>query len=229
MSRPDPRLRPVEDNTLRAQVARQILGMVAGGHYQPGEKLTEQALSDQLQVSRAPLREAIRELVDQGILISRPYRGLRVRPVSSRDLEELYSMRTALEQFAFRLSWSRRDAAALADLRRRYDALIAVQTSGDRARTIECELTFHSWVYELSGHALLLSHWQRLIPLVQIYMSLHHRTHGSHGQFRHMTTEYLQRACDDDLPAMLDHIAEHMKQGLSSVLAALDGAGGTTG
>lgn len=226
MRNTDTALKPVEDRTLRAQVAAQILAMVTGGHYQPGEKLTENALAGQLQVSRAPLREALRELVDRGILTSQPYKGLRVRPVSAADLDELYSMRTALEQFAFRLAWGKRDAAALADLRTRYDDLIEVQPTGNQAATIDRELSFHSWVYELSGHSLLLSHWRRLTPLVQIYMSLHHRTHGSHGEFRHMTAEYLKTARGNDLDAMLEHIAVHMKQGLSSVLTALRRGGG---
>lgn len=217
----EPVLRPVEDRTLRAQVTRQILGMVTGGHYAPGEKLTESALAEQLQVSRAPLREALRELVDRGILVSQPYRGLHVRPVSAADLEELYSMRIALEQFAMRLVWPRRDAAMLADLDRRYRALFAMQETGQKADTIERELAFHAWVYEHARHALLLDHWQRLVPLVQIYMSLHFRTHGSHGEFRHMTTEYLEMAGGTSLDAMQDHIERHMRQGLTAVLAAL--------
>ena len=221
MTRPEPILGPVEDHTLRAQVARRILEMVTGGHYLPGERLTETALAGQLQVSRAPLREAIRELADQGILVNRPYRDLRVRPVSAKDLEELYSLRTALEQFAFRLAWPKRSVEALRDLGRRHDALFEVQRRDDPAAANERELDFHTWVYELSGHGILLSHWRRLAPLVQIYMSLHHRTHGAHGQFRHMTTEYRRLAGADSLDAMCEHIFLHMKQGLASVMAAL--------
>ena len=221
MTRPGPILKPVEDYTLRAQVTRRILEMVTSGHYLPGERLTETSLAEQLQVSRAPLREAIRELADQGILVNRPYRDLRVRPVSAQDLEELYSLRTALEQFAFRLAWSMRSPEALRGLEERYGALIEALERGDPATANERELAFHSWVYELTGHDLLLSHWRRLAPLVQIYMSLHHRTHGAHGQFRHMSTEYLRLAGGDSLDAMCEHIFLHMKQGLTSVMAAL--------
>lgn len=215
------KLRPVEDGTLRAQVARQLHGMVTGGHFAPGERLTENALAAQLKVSRAPLREAVRELVDTGILVSRPYKGLFVRTVSLTDLQEIYSMRTALEQFAFKLAWDKRTPEALNDLRSRYDRIVAVQKQGDQAAAIECETRFHSWVYELTGHALLMSHWNRLIPLVQIYLSLHHRMHGSHGEFRHMTGEYLRIASGDSLDEMLAHIKEHMRQGLAAVIEAV--------
>ncbi|MDH3661734.1 MAG: GntR family transcriptional regulator [Alphaproteobacteria bacterium] len=212
------RLRPVKDGTLRAQIAEQLNAMVTSGRYAPGERLTEQALAAELGVSRAPLREAIRDLVDRGVLISQPYRGLFVRPVGVTDIRELYSMRIAFEQFAFKLAWEKRSPEALDDLRQRYRALIAVQTKGDQATTIAHETRFHSWVYELAGHALLMSHWERLIPLVQIYMSLHHKRHGSHGQFRHMTTRYLEIASGDRLDDMLDHIEDHMKQGLDAVI-----------
>ena len=215
------KLQPVEDGTLRAQIARQLHAMVTGGHFSPGERLTEQALAAQLGVSRAPLREAVRELVDSGILISQPYRGLFVRAVSRTDLQEIYSMRTALEQFAFKLAWKRRRPEALADLQARYDAIVAAQSGGDQAAAIDCETNFHSWVYELSGHSLLMSHWRRLVPLVQIYLSLHHRRHGAHGEFRNMTLEYLEVASGRSLERMLKHIEAHMKQGLEAVLEAV--------
>ena len=214
-------LTPVEDRTLRAQVSRQIMDMVTGGHFTPGQKLTETDLANRLRVSRAPLREAIRELVNDGVLMSQPYKGLQVRPISRKDVEELYSMRTALEKFAFSLAWPHRNKEALSDLKQRHDALLKIQKSGDQARTIEHEIRFHSWVYEVSEHSLLLEHWKRLATLVRIYMALHHNLHGSHGEYRAMSTQYMQLAHADDLSDMLVHIDEHMKQGLQSVQRAL--------
>lgn len=221
MSRSTVELQPVEDSTLRAQVAGQIIRMVTGGHFAAGQKLTETELATQLKVSRAPLREAIRELVNKGILVSHPYKGLQVRSISRKDLEELYSMRSSLEKFAFSLAWPIRTTATLEDLIERYERLIAVQETGDQARTIELELTFHSWVYEMSDHQILLDHWRRLSVLVQIYMSLHHSVHGSHGEFRAMTTRYMELAEGNSLTHMLEHIDDHMKQGLTSVLHTL--------
>ena len=221
MNMPASEFRPVEDRTLRAQVKRQILDQVLGGHLEPGRKLIETALSSQLRVSRAPLREALRELVDQGILVSEPYKGFRVRPVSERDLTELYSMRTELEKFAFTLAWPQRSNDAFADLDQRYDDLMAVRTVGDQAEAIEREIAFHSWVYDVADHHLLLSHWTRLSQLVRIYMSLHHNLHGSHGVFGQTTTEYRDLAKADCLSDMHAHIEVHMTQGFDSVLRSL--------
>lgn len=221
MSLPSNSLRPIEDRTLRAQVRRQILDQVLAGHFKPGEKLTETQLSTQLHVSRAPLREALRELTDQGIVVSEPYKGFRVRPVSERDLRELYSMRTALEKFAFSTVWPLRTPSHLSELEDRYQKLMAVRASGDQAQAIEREIAFHSWVYETTDHLLLYDHWSRLAQVVRIYMSLHHNVHGSHGEFREMTTIYRDLAQGDCLDAMLSHIDEHMMQGFDSVLTSL--------
>ena len=170
---------------------------------------------------RAPLREALRELVDQGILVSEPYKGFRVRPVSERDLKELYSMRTGLEKFAFTLVWPNRTEESLGNLDARYEGLMSIRSNGDQAEAIEREIAFHAWVYEATGNNLLIDHWSRLAQLVRIYMSLHHNLHGFHGVFGEMTTIYRDLANGDDLEAMLAHIDEHMMQGFDSVLRAL--------
>ncbi|NNE80544.1 MAG: GntR family transcriptional regulator [Silicimonas sp.] len=221
MNAPTTELSPIEDRTLRAQVRRQILDRVLGGHFKPGERLVETALSSQLRVSRAPLREALRELVDQGILVSEPYKGFRVRPVSERDLKELFSMRTALEKFAFALAWPLRTPQGFAELDKRHDDLMSIRATGDQAKAIECEIAFHAWVYETTDHRLLMDHWARLSHLVRIYMSLHHNLHGSHGEFGEMTTRYRDLCNGGSLDAMLLHIDEHMTQGFDSVVKAL--------
>lgn len=221
MNKPAAALSPIEDRTLRAQVRRQILDRVLDGQFKPGERLVETFLSSQLQVSRAPLREALRELVDQGILVSEPYKGFRVRPVSERDLTELFSMRTALEKFAFSLAWPRRTSETAAELDQRYEALMSARAIGDQAQAIEREVAFHSWVYEVADHRLLQDHWARLSHLVRIYMSLHHNLHGAHGVFGEMTTRYRDLAHGARLEDMQTHIDEHMVQGFDSVLQAL--------
>ena len=74
---------------------------------------------------------------------------LAARPVSECDLTELYSIRTALEKFAFTLAWSLRTPDALADFDRRYDELMSIRATGDQAKAIKREIAFHSWVYGL--------------------------------------------------------------------------------
>lgn len=216
-------LKPVDDQTRRGQIVRQLRDLIVSGQLSPGDRLTEIDLAHRMGVSRAPLREAIRELIDSGLVVSEPYKGLFVRSVTRRDLIELYSLRTALEQFAFREAWGKRTAEALADLRSRNAALTAIVTAGrDPIGAIEVELNLHNWCYELSGHTLLQKTWQKMLPNLQFYFTLHQRAHGRTGPLREAHDIYVELACGDDLPAMLRHLEDHMRQGLETTMSFID-------
>jgi|TARA_B110000495_G_scaffold50802_1_gene42578 DNA-binding GntR family transcriptional regulator len=213
-------IKPLSDSTLRGRTTTHLKQLIVTGELQPGTRLTELGLADALGISRGPLREAIRELVDIGLVVSEPYKGLFVRQVTRKDLEEIYSLRTSLEQFAFRECWNKRDLSALADLKQRNAKLSATVKAGqDRLRVIEDELHLHSWSYELSGHQLLLQSWNRLMPNLQFYFAMHQQAHDRPGPKRHAHDIYLELACGDDLEAMLEHLLDHMRQGLEATMS----------
>lgn len=217
------KLEPLTDDTRRGQIVRRLRELIVSGQVSAGERLTESELSLQLGASRGPLREAIRELVSSGLLVSIPYKGLFVRSVSRKDLEELYSLRTALEQLAFRHCWERRTPAALNDLRSRNENLVrAVDAGTEPNRAIELELILHSWCYELSEHDLLNQAWQRILPNLQFYFMLHQRAHQRPGPFRDAHEAYVEYACGDNLDLMLEHLEYHMRQGLERTLSFID-------
>jgi len=210
-------LKPIDDQTRRGQIVRQLRELIVSGQVPPGERLTETDLASRLGVSRAPLREAIRELVNSGLVVSVPYKGLFVRSITRRDLEELYSLRTALEQLAFRECWELRDTAACDDLKARNAELTRVVTAGtEPRRAIELELALHSWCYELAGHSLLEQTWARMKSNLQFYFMLHQKAHGRKGPLREAHDVYVDCACGDDLDAMLRHLEDHMRQGLET-------------
>lgn len=211
------KLKPIVDETRRGQIVRHLRQLIVNGNVQPGERLTETGLADQLGVSRAPLREAIRDLVDNGLVESLPYKGLFVRSVTRQDLEELYSLRTALEQFAFEQCWQKRSPIACADLEQRHaDLLAVIDRNEDAERAIELELRLHDWCYELSGHALLQKNWEQMKPNLQFYFTLHHKAHNRASPLRQGHEIYVDCALGDSLEAMRDHLDMHMRQGLEA-------------
>jgi len=212
------KIMPLEDQTRRGQIVRNLRDLVISAQLPPGTRLTETELATQLQVSRAPLREAIRELVDIGLLQSIPYKGLFVRTVTQKDLEELYSLRTTLEKFAFELCWDKRTPAKRKELENRHSALITAIEADDPLHAIEQELKLHSWCYELSDHHLLQAEWGRLLPNLQFYFTLHQKAHSRSGPSIKSHNTYVSLACGDDLEALLSHLDEHMQQGLQKTL-----------
>jgi GntR family transcriptional regulator, rspAB operon transcriptional repressor len=98
------------------QVYRRVREAILEGEIAPGSVVSQVALSDELGVSRTPLREALRMLQSEGLVDARTNRRVTVRPISAPDLEELAVMRVALETEAIRLSVDRlgpEDIAAL--------------------------------------------------------------------------------------------------------------------
>ena len=84
------------------------------------------------------------------------------------------------------------------------------------------ELHLHSWCYEVSGHSLLAKSWERLKPNLQFYFALHRQAHNRTGPLREAHDVYIERACGDDLDAMLSHLETHMRQGLEKTLSFID-------
>ena len=216
-------IKPMTEATLRERVVMKLKSLIVSGDLEPGQRLTETKLATALNISRAPLREAIRELVDIGLLVSLPYKGLFVKSVNRDDLEEIYSLRTALEKLAFEECWSKRTKASSKELAKRNQDLIKIIDKGENPLlAIDQELKLHSWCFELAEHKLLLQAWERMKPNLQIYFTLHQRAHKRQGPVRNAHEEYVRLACGDDLDAMLEHLNSHMRQGLATTLAFLD-------
>ncbi|KAF0677021.1 GntR family transcriptional regulator [Profundibacterium mesophilum] len=218
------RLAPLSEDTRREMIVRSVRDLIVSGAVAPGARLTETQLAAQLGVSRGPLREAIRDLVESGLVVSLPYKGLFVRAFTRRDLEELYSFRTTLEKMAFCECWHRRDTAACAELVARHEALSRAAEEERGAEVIELELALHSWCYELADHRLLSNAWQRLRPNLHFYFALHHRLGPGASLRREIHETYLACALGDDLDAMLTHVEAHMRQGLERTLGTVSPA-----
>ena len=200
-------------STLRAHVAERLRAAILAGDIAPGTPLVETDLARRLDVSRGPLREALRQLVEEGLLVAVPYTGTHVAALSVEDVREIYSLRTALESFAFEQVWERRDDRFRSELHLRNAALIASIDAGDDRRSIATELALHGLVYEVSGHRLLQRAWHGLRGRLQLYWAAHHRAHGRLGLRRDSHDSYIAAALGDDLGALRREIADHMRRG----------------
>jgi DNA-binding GntR family transcriptional regulator len=208
-----PQLDPVPKSTLRAHVAERLRAAILAGDIAPGAPLVETALSQRFDVSRGPLREALRQLVEEGLLVTVPYTGTHVASLSVEDVREIYSLRTTLEIFAFEQVWERRDERFRRELARRNEVLLATIDAGDDRASISTELEFHGLVYEASEHKLLQRAWHGLRGRLQLYWAAHHRAHGRRGPRRDSHDSYIAAALGDDLSVLRLEIADHMRRG----------------
>jgi DNA-binding GntR family transcriptional regulator len=122
----------------------------------PGTQVLEQALADQIGISRTPVREALIQLEQEGLVEIVPRHGMRVLPVSQADMREIYDILTSLEPTAAELLAARRPARAeLKPLIDACDAMEAALAKGDRAGWAKADERFHLALLELCGNRRL--------------------------------------------------------------------------
>lgn len=203
--------------TLRQRTLQAIKSAILSGELPPGAQLNEAALAERWNVSRGPVREALRQLATEDLVRAIPYRGSFVPQLTLRDVEEIFSMRTVLESFAFKLAWPRRDPAFRGELRRRHGELLQTVDRGDFTAAIEAELHLHDLVYEWADHVILEQSWRALRNKLQFYFAAHQRAHGRSGPARDGDDRYVELAAGEDLDAMLAELYLHMQKGLERV------------
>ena len=92
----------VTRTVLREQVKELLLERILAGDYRPGDRLVETRIAQELGMSQAPVREALRDLEVLRFVESEPFRGARVRAISGEELAEIYPVRAAVEELAAR-------------------------------------------------------------------------------------------------------------------------------
>ncbi len=167
----------IERRMLRDQVKSYLTGAILSGIYKPGERLVETRIAQQLGVSQAPVREAIRELELLGLLKSEPFRGASVRQLSTEELTEIYTVRAALEGVAARVAATRLTEDDFARLAELLDKMLTTAAHADRRGFAEHNVAFHRVIVEASGNRTLINLWNTLQPSTWTLFSVIHSGH----------------------------------------------------
>lgn len=193
---------PIAPSTLADQAYQAVRDRILDGDLAPGEFVREQDVSEALEVSRTPVREALGRLASEGFLERIPHRGFRVPPRSLSRLTDLYPIVSALELLAGQLAFPNVDAAALEELRRRNERLEEALAASDVDGAMAANEAFHEQISELSGNArlseMLSDLRSQLRPLERWYYSS--AAHGEQSVREHATlvaaleTRELERA-----------------------------------
>ncbi len=144
-------LRDVVFNTLRQAILR--------GELKPGERLMEVKLANQLGVSRTPIREAIRKLELDGLVLITPRRGAEVAQITEKSLHDVLEVRRSLEALAVQLACERIDSQGIMDLKKAERDFKKVLGNDDITVVAEADVAFHDVIYMATDN-------QRLIQLL---------------------------------------------------------------
>ena len=150
-------LAKLQPRTLAQQVIEALVGAAAEGLILPGDRIIETELAQRLGVSRVPVREALRVLESQGIVINEPYKGIRLTPVTPERIDQLIEVRVALETTALTraIRLGRNDATRLAALQAIVDEMKARAAANDVFGFATADTQFHRTLTGFAGNAVL--------------------------------------------------------------------------
>jgi DNA-binding GntR family transcriptional regulator len=134
---------------------------IISGQLKPGQPLIQAKLATQFGVSRAPLREALHRLEEEGFVKTIPYKGTAVAPLTQKTVAEIRSLRKMLEEFAAQLIIADLRQDQLAEIEAIYQRMRDAADRGDIDAVDADDLALHEKVCELSGHSLLMDVWNR--------------------------------------------------------------------
>ena len=144
-------LRDVVFNTLREAILH--------GELKPGERLMEISLANRLGVSRTPVREAIRKLELEGLVIMIPRKGAQVAQITEQDLNDVLEVRLGLEELAMQFACERIDEEHLQEIARAAQDFEDLMEEGDITDLAQAYVHFHELIYQATQN-------QRLIQII---------------------------------------------------------------
>lgn len=218
---------PIERRNLGSDVYRILRDRILRQELKAGEKLSDLRLSNELGVSRTPIREALHQLVQDGVVIAEPNRGFFVATFSQRDLEEIFELRLALELFAIR----RIDLQGRKDeLERALFELEHVERLLRNAKTPEAireaadaflktDRGFHSWLISTANNkrldSIINSIWTQIAIFQQIDSSIPEWILEAVEEHR----EVIRKLIDEDVEGAATVMEEHLHNMQREVLA----------
>lgn len=152
--------------SLRGKIYSTLRENILSGKYLQGESLIEKRLATELNVSRTPIREAIRQLELEGLVESIPNKGVTVKGISRKDVEDIYKIRMLLEGLAARWAIEKMTDQDIKQLEETYELMEFYTGKGDIDAISEHNTAFHDIIYAATKSVVLI----QILKDFQVYV-----------------------------------------------------------
>lgn len=194
------------------RVTRVLRDDIILGRRRPGARLVERDIAAELNVSRLPVREAIRTLVAEGIVVARPRTWAVVREFTHRDIQDFAEVREAIETLIFVFAAERHDEAGLARIRGAYERELEAARAEDSEAARVAAAEFHEIAVELAANEMLGE-------LIAVFLTRLRWLFGQHDDLLAMADEHriiLEAMTARDTEALRRIVPAHLASGQSA-------------
>jgi DNA-binding GntR family transcriptional regulator len=203
----------LEPSSLVELTLNRLRHEILSGALAPGERLVEEHLTQRFGTSRAPLREALRQLAEQGLIEHLPRRGVRVADLSATDSDELFALRNLLERHAVQAAFARPETVSLGGVTAAWQVMAEAAQSADAFAKNNAHQRFHVEVVALARQRHLLAAFEPVILKLQLLMAANLRLEQAAVQDAAEGVERHRRLLDalatGDLPTALTALDSH--------------------
>ncbi len=208
--------------TAQQFVLEELRRAITSGDLRPGGQIRQDALAARFEVSRVPLREALKSLEAEGLVVHHIHRGYFVAELSLDDLEEIYRIRTLLETEAVRLAVARMPDGTVATLERIQHEVERAADEGDVPGMAAANRLFHFTLIEASGMPRLVRLIATLWDSTDAYRSLYYTEdpHRKQAVREHRAVISALRHGDEE--AAIRWLDEHRAHAVAALRRVLD-------
>lgn len=147
---------------MKHQIYQILKKEICDGNFPPGQWLQEKELAEKLNVSRSPVREALKQLVDEGLAIEYPNKGVFVKEFTVKDIEEIYEVRILLESYAIKNSVKTITTSNIRELMEILHVLTKQYENNDLASYIKTDTQLHQYIITLGGNSIVSDIYKRI-------------------------------------------------------------------
>ena len=209
----------LEKTSLREQALSALRTAITSGELAPGRHLVETELSEMLQISRGTLREALRQLTQEGLLSAGPRGRLSVRHLDEKEIRDIFAVRAALESLAARTLCELPDRAdAIRSLHQTIDDMEAAQDASLEER-IESDMEFHRTLCRLTRNETLLHSWTALEGSIRMSIMFAGREKGVKNMSVDRHRDIVAAIETGDASLVRKTIREHMDTAAANLVA----------
>jgi DNA-binding GntR family transcriptional regulator len=214
---------PIHRRSLHGELVARLRDMIVEGRLAPGEKVNEKALSEVFDVSRTPLREALKVLASEGFVRQTPNRGSTVADLTEQDIDELFPVMGVLEGLAGELACERISDVELQSVRDLHAEMVAHFQAGDLQNYFRCNQAIHETILEASRNPTLIGIYRSLAGRVRRarYLANHSASRWHKAVQEH--EEILAALEAKDGPRLSGILRNHLLSKLEAVRTLLKG------
>jgi DNA-binding GntR family transcriptional regulator len=208
----------IAPRTLKDNVTQILRQSIIDGSLPASTELNQVQIADRLGVSRGPVREALSQLEQEGLVQSTPYKAVIVTPLTRRYVEELYSVRVVLESLALERVMDLLRPEDLRELNGTVEAMRAAAQDNDPDQLAKLDLEFHETLVRLADHELLLKLWKQLEVGVQRCLHTRHEIYTFLDEVVGTHPTLVTAIADRDLEAARQILHDHILESAAHIV-----------